>query len=56
MLIRTSGLKGLKEHYSQNFEDLKIVRIIFIASATSPPPQRLMDAVTKTARGEKRGK
>nr|XP_022292956.1 uncharacterized protein LOC111103783 [Crassostrea virginica]XP_022292957.1 uncharacterized protein LOC111103783 [Crassostrea virginica]XP_022292958.1 uncharacterized protein LOC111103783 [Crassostrea virginica]XP_022292959.1 uncharacterized protein LOC111103783 [Crassostrea virginica]XP_022292960.1 uncharacterized protein LOC111103783 [Crassostrea virginica] len=53
-IYKTSGLNRLKEHYSQNFEDLKIDRIIFIASATSPPPQRLMDAVTKTAREEKR--
>nr|XP_022293432.1 uncharacterized protein LOC111104025 [Crassostrea virginica] len=53
-IYKTSGLNGLKEHYSNNFEDLKIDRIIFIASATSPPPQRLMDAVTKTARGEMR--
>nr|XP_022292955.1 uncharacterized protein LOC111103782 isoform X2 [Crassostrea virginica] len=53
-IYRTSGLDRLKEHYSKNFEDLKIDRIIFIASATSPPPQRLMDAVTKTATGEMR--
>ena len=56
MHIRTIGLCGLKEHYSKNSEDLKIDRIIFIASATSPPPQRLMEAVTETARGEMRGK
>nr|XP_022294250.1 uncharacterized protein LOC111104535 [Crassostrea virginica] len=53
-LHRSKGIDGLREHYSKNYELLKIDRIIFIASATSPLPHRLMEAVRKTARKEDR--
>jgi hypothetical protein len=46
---------GLREHYSKNHEDLKIDRIIFVASANSSLPTRLMAAVRNTARKEGRG-
>lgn len=54
-LYNSRGLDGLKEKYSQNNEDLKVDRIIFIASANnSPLPTRLMEAVRNTARKENR--
>lgn len=57
LLLSSRGLDGLKEKYSQNNEDLKVDRIIFIASANnSPLPTRLMEAVRNTARKENRGK
>ncbi|XP_078317387.1 uncharacterized protein LOC111104536 [Crassostrea virginica] len=53
-LHRIKGINGLRKHYSKNDELLKIDRIIFIASATSSLPNRLMEAVRKTARREDR--
>ena len=47
---------GLKEHNAKNPEDLKIDRIIFIASANTPLPKRLIEAVKKTAQKENRGR
>ncbi|XP_022293434.2 uncharacterized protein LOC111104026 [Crassostrea virginica] len=53
-LYRSKGIDGLRDHYSKNYEHLKIDRIIFIASATSPLPNRLMEAVRNIARKEDR--
>lgn len=55
LIHRSKGLTGLKEKYAKNSEDLKIDRIMFIASATSPLPKHLMRAVWKIAREEDRG-
>ena len=56
LINRSKGIDGLRDHYSKNYEHLKIDRIIFIASATSPLPNRLMEAVRNIARKEDRGK
>lgn len=54
-LYNSKGLDGLKEKYSQNNEDLKVDRIIFIASANNSfLPTQLMEAVRNTARKENR--
>nr|XP_022291792.1 uncharacterized protein LOC111103078 [Crassostrea virginica]XP_022291793.1 uncharacterized protein LOC111103078 [Crassostrea virginica]XP_022291794.1 uncharacterized protein LOC111103078 [Crassostrea virginica] len=54
--FRSNGVDviGLKEHNAKNPEDLKIDRIIFIASANTPLPKRLIEAVKKTALKENR--
>ncbi|XP_048765275.2 uncharacterized protein LOC125673060 [Ostrea edulis] len=48
-LAKNRGIEGLREHYSQNHEDLKIDRIIFVASAKGSLPTHLMEAVRNTA-------
>ncbi|XP_061176531.1 uncharacterized protein LOC133185384 [Saccostrea echinata] len=53
-ISKQKGIEGLRDHYSKNHEDLKIDRIIFVASAKSELPTRLMEAVRKTALKEGR--
>ncbi|XP_062600443.1 uncharacterized protein LOC134262072 isoform X3 [Saccostrea cucullata] len=53
-ISRQRGIEGLRDHYSQNNEDIKIDRIIFVASATNELPTQLMEAVRRTARKEGR--
>ncbi|KAJ8316419.1 hypothetical protein KUTeg_006433 [Tegillarca granosa] len=51
-----NGIEGLKQKYLQNKEELKVDRIIFVASATENVPKQLISCVIKAARpsgGEK---
>ncbi|XP_056014558.1 uncharacterized protein LOC125673062 isoform X2 [Ostrea edulis] len=53
-LAKKKGIVGLREYYSQNQENLKVDRIIFVASARTVLPTSLMEAVRNTARKEGR--
>ncbi|XP_033757994.1 uncharacterized protein LOC117340341 [Pecten maximus] len=53
-----TGMKGLREKYSQNLELLKLDRIIFVASAREAIPEKLITCVMEAANpvGAKAGK